>query len=135
MSEILHNALAGMANASTRLNEAAKNIVQAAARGASGVDARQGAFIPSGPGVQASATPARRRDKAGEDNTGVRGDVRGQAVAAEAGGLRYVPSLAEEIVQLKIAASAYKANAALVRTADEILQTTIDSLSPGDKRR
>ncbi|MEM6832489.1 MAG: hypothetical protein AAGA36_01170 [Pseudomonadota bacterium] len=41
----------------------------------------------------------------------------------------YLPSLAEETVQMRLAANAYAANAKLVRAADDLLKMTQEALS------
>lgn len=119
----LSNALNGLQQANRRLNNAARNIVEGTAR-------EQNAFRQ----LQESAfgTPPRPTPTSGAREESRPDSTQNDAVAALAGGIRYVPSLAEEVVQLKVAATAYKANAKLFRAADEILRTTIESLRSTD---
>lgn len=120
MNEMLNIALGGLLNASDRAVRAADRIARVGAgaqtdfgaaldnsgpRGATAVE--DGAALPAGP-----RTPR----------------PNGGPIAS----MRYIPSLIEETVQLRIAAQAYKANAALLRAADEVLDITVNSLKKDD---
>lgn len=120
----LSNALNGLQQANRRLNTAARNIVEGTAREQNAFRQLQESAFSAPP--RPAAKPGAREGSRPDPN-------QNDAVAALAGGIRYVPSLAEEVVQLKVAANAYKANAKLFRAADEILRTTIESLRTADE--
>lgn len=110
---ILNSANAGLQKASEQLNKAARSIIESASQ-ANYQDIQDEALKADG------ATPT-KTDHASQNQS-----------APSAPGT-YIPSLAEEIVQLKLAAHAYKTNARLLRAADEISRTVLDSLDGKDK--
>ena len=118
-SPILHNALAGLQKANHQLNTAARNIVEGASKEAELFQKLQESAIAQ----QNKQTPEKPVSTA-EDKTNDH---------ASPGPSRYIPSLAEEIVQLKLAAHAYKANAKLIKAAEELYQATHDALDGNDK--
>lgn len=116
MSDIINAALSGLQNASTRAARAADRIVRVGA----GQQSDFAAGIDSGP-----AGPARNGAGNAAIPAGPRTPRPGGGGATTA---RYIPSIVEETVQLRMAAQAYKANAALLRAADEMLDLTVNSL-------
>lgn len=113
MSDIINTALGGLQNASARAARAADRIVRVGAGlqpdFSSGVDSAQA--VQPGNAAAVPAGPRTPRPNGGGATTA-----------------RYIPSMVEETVQLRIAAQAYKANAALLRAADEMLDLTVNSL-------
>ncbi|RME65057.1 MAG: hypothetical protein D6782_07045 [Alphaproteobacteria bacterium] len=118
MSDALHTALSGLLNASTRVARAADRIVRVGA-GLQG-DFADGIGADAGR-EQSTGTPRTAAPLPGGPQTP-------RPNGGSAAGLRYVPSLEEETVQLRLAAQAYKANAVLLRAADEMLEMTVESL-------
>jgi hypothetical protein len=109
---ILNSANAGLQKASEQLNKAARSIIESASgQNVSYKDIQDDALTTGEP----TAAPA------------IEGSSQSQASAPATGA--YIPSLAEEIVQLKLAAHAYKANARLLRAADEVSRAVLDSLN------
>lgn len=116
---ILTNALAGLQKASHQLNNTARNIVEGASKEAELFQKLQDEAMAkqkNGAGAKATAPT--------EENS---------SESATTAPSRYIPSLAEEIVQLKLAAHAYKANAKLIKAAEELYQATSDALDGDDK--
>ncbi len=114
-------AVAGLVDATNRANGAASNIVQRPAR-----EAKYSAQAASAYG-QASEQPV-----AGEPGRGSMGPL---STAAPAYGTpRYVPSLAEDIVMMREAVHAYKANAKVIRALDDVTRELISVVGNGQDR-
>gem|GEM_PF-2672726 len=109
---ILNSANAGLQKANEQLNKAARSIIESAS----------GQHV-SYKDIQDDAL------NTGDTNTppAIESSSQSQTTTASTGS--YIPSLAEEIVQLKLAAHAYKANARLLRAADEVSRAVLDSLN------
>ena len=113
---IFNNANAGLQKANEQLNKAARSIIENASAGLSDYQDIQDQALQKGDEVTPTPKSGDRSNTATPPPTG-----------------SYIPSLAEEIVQLKLAAHAYKANARLLKAADEISRTMLDSLDRKDK--
>lgn len=109
---ILNSANAGLQKANEQLNKAARSIIESASGQHASYKDVQDEALKSG---DTTASPA------------IEGSPQSQSTTAATGS--YIPSLAEEIVQLKLAAHAYKANARLLRAADEVSRAVLDSLN------
>jgi hypothetical protein len=92
-------AVAGMVDASQRLDRAGANTVKRAAFEL--------------PGALEKAAP-------GSSGANAAGPASTTQLSAPSGLPMYVPSFAEDMVAMRSAVAAYKANAAVVRTADDI---------------
>lgn len=117
MGNPIDTAAKGLAQSQTQLANSAKRLVQSAAP--------QARFTfdtaPEAKGAQAFAQPQQpsepRRPSASASNQRYAGaQLQGQGA--------YIPSLAEETLQMRVAANAYKANARLIEAAEDILKMT-----------
>jgi hypothetical protein len=100
-------AVAGMVDAAQRLDRAGASVVKKAAFPLPGESATAGS---------SEARPA----SSGASNT--------SQLSAPVGVPLYVPSFAEDMVAMRSAVAAYKANAAVVRTADDLAKEITESL-------
>ena len=119
MLPALQTSLAGLLSAGNRAKVAAENIVSASAAGANAVEA-------------SDSMSARRAYNAGgktppQVSTTQLSD-RADFLNSQGVGPELAPELAKSIVDLKLAAQAYKANANAIRTADEALSSFIKEL-------
>jgi hypothetical protein len=136
-------AVAGLVDASQRLNAAASSTVQKGAlaaadqaRGlASYLDAGQAkALKPGGPNEKAGAKASGTQSSgsAGRSSTSTLAQFTG---ASAVGTPLYVPSFAEDALALRTAAAAYKANAAVVRTLDDLSQSLTEAFGNQEEKR
>lgn len=107
MRPALTIAVAGLNDATRRINAAATSIVQRPAAEAK----RFEEALAAQPGQPPAPTA----------------NVSGQT-AVPLSSNAYVPSLAEDIVNTRLAVASYKANASLIRTIDTLQRSLIDSL-------
>jgi hypothetical protein len=130
-------AVAGLVDASQRLNAAAASTVQKGAlpaadqaRGlASYLEAGQPKALRGAGGGSTAAGP----------NAGGSGRSATKSLAQFDGGAAigtplYIPSFAEDALTLRTAAAAYKANALVIRTLDEISESLSDTLANSTAR-
>lgn len=125
MSNPIDTAAKGLVQSQTQLANSAKRLVQSA------TPTQRPSFDSVTQGQNASAfvkqeQPSEtRRPTASAPSSGYSGaPLQGQGA--------YIPSLAEETVQMRMAANAYKANAKLMTAADDILKMTQDVLAERD---
>ncbi|TXG82021.1 MAG: hypothetical protein E6R12_12845 [Sphingomonadales bacterium] len=107
MRPALTIAVAGLNDATRRINAAATSIVQ---RPAAEAKSFQEALA-----AQPGQAPAPTASLSGQS-------------AVPLSNSAYVPSLAEDIVNTKLAVASYKANASLIRTIDTLQRSLIESL-------
>lgn len=117
MGSPIDTAAKGLAQSQTQLANSAKRLVQSAAPQA------RFAFeaSPEDKGAQAFAKPQqpnepRRQGPAASNPRYAGAQLQGQGA--------YIPSMAEETLQMRVAANAYKANARLIEAAEDILKMT-----------
>lgn len=107
MRPALTIAVAGLNDATRRINATAASIVQ---RPATEAKSFQDA-LSAQPGQVSAPTPS----------------LSGQS-AVPLSSNAYVPSLAEDIVNTKLAVASYRANASLIRSIDTLQKSLLDSL-------
>jgi hypothetical protein len=108
-------AVAGLVDANNRVNKAAGRIVETPAREAEAFQRMS---------EQASQEPA-ARSAAGVGTT----TSLSRASAPAPGSPMYIPSLAEDIVVMREAVQAYKANARVIKATDELARELMESLA------
>lgn len=110
MMPVMTIAVAGLVDASDRLGAAANRTASSSARFANAINQATGSGAPP-PSVagQALAGTAATRDLS-----------RQLPLASDQGQPMYVPSYAEDVVAMRSAVAAYKANAKLVRVSGEL---------------
>lgn len=125
MLSAIQTSLFGLLSASSRARLAADNIVRAGAQAANAVEAGD---VASGRRAYGEAAVLRG------DGTGVQpptGAARGYGPPKneDRAAMEPAPPLAQSMVDLKLAAQAYKANAVALRTADEMLGSLVEDKS------
>jgi len=112
----------GLAQSQAQLAKSAQRLVESAARGQTGDFDRQ---VASAAPPEAR-TPARgqRPSQNTASNRFAGSPLQGQGA--------YIPSLAEETVQMRIAANTYRANARMIEAADDVLKMTQEMLRSSD---
>lgn len=128
MNSVVGTALNGLIASSSKLQESASRIVKAGARSSE--------FLL--PEASESLTATKAYNSSNETtNSSPNGlNSRSSLVnlsAAELGGDNETFSLAEEVVQMKVAAQTYKANINVIKTAMEMEDDMIKSLGRRDK--
>ena len=103
-------ATAGMLDASNRLATAASRIAQTSTSAFSATSAAASPAVAVNAGAADTASLARQTPK------------------APPGAVLYTPSYAEDIVTMKLASAAYKANAKMLKTSSDLSRELIDSL-------
>lgn len=126
MSNPIDTAAKGLAQSQSQLANSAKRLVQSAApQTRMPFDAQ-----PDAPGAKDFAKP-KQQDEA--RRPGASASPRRYAGASVQGQGAYIPSMAEETLQMRAAANAYKANARLIEAADDILKMTQQAVARSEK--
>lgn len=108
-------AVSGLIDASTRANTAASNIV------------RGSTTAPSAFSQEAAASYARASGQ--PTGPGTTGSGRASSTGRHPSFMpRYIPSMAEDMVMMREAVHAYKANASIIRQLDQVTSELIDVL-------
>ncbi|MEM6682586.1 MAG: hypothetical protein AAF607_10115 [Pseudomonadota bacterium] len=129
MGNPIDSAAKGLAQSQAQLAKSAQRLVESAARGAGAGFERQLESASLG----SSDRQANARTS-GAKSTGSNAPKGRPAGAALQGQGAYIPSLAEETVQMRIAANTYRANARMIEAADDVLKMTIDMMRKSDKK-
>lgn len=128
MSGPIDSAAKGLMRAEAQLAQSASRLVSPpAAKIDSRLDAGKNAF---------AAKVSSKSDSENEPKKGVQTtqtSKRGSSSAAVTSQGSYLPSMAEEAVQMRIAANAYSTNARLMVAADDILKMTQDIIGSPSK--
>lgn len=112
-------AVSGLIDATNRANKAASNIVRGSTTAAS-------AFSQEAAASYARAAGQGDGGAGAENGPGTVPNLGGQVPAQMMP--RYIPSMAEDMVMMREAVNAYKANASVIRQLDQVTSELIDVL-------
>lgn len=125
MIPALSIAVSGLIDATNRANTAASNIVRGSTTASSAFRLDSMEAAASYARASGQTDPAAQ----GETGPGSTANLGGQAHPMP----RYIPSMAEDMVMMREAVHAYKANASVIRQLDQVTSELIDVLKT-DKR-